>query len=108
MGSDDAGRKELLAVADAYRENEASWTDVLNQLKSQGLVKSPKLAIGDGALGFWKALAKKWPIAQVQRCWVHKTANILNKAPNSVQPRIKECITKYLDGRGAGSSLQSI
>lgn len=92
MGSDDTGRKELLAVADGYRENEASWTDVLNQLESQGLVKPPKLAIGDGALGFWKALAKKWPTTQAQRCWVHKTANILNKAPKSVQPRMKEAL----------------
>lgn len=92
MGSDDTGRKELLAVADGYRENEASWTDVLNQLESQGLTVPPKLAIGDGALGFWKALTKKWPTTQAQRCWVHKTANILNKAPKSVQPRMKEAL----------------
>ena len=67
----------------------ASWLEVIEQLESQGLTIPPKLAIGDGALGFWKALAKKWPQTAQQRCWVHKTANVLNKVPKSVQPKVK-------------------
>lgn len=92
IGSDETGRKEVLAVVDGYRESEASWLEVLEQLESQGLSVSPKLAVGDGALGFWKALAKKWPETATQRCWVHKTANVLNKVPKSVQPKIKEAL----------------
>ncbi len=92
VGSDDAGRKEVLAVVDGYRESEASWTEVIEQLESQGLQLPPDLAVGDGALGFWKALTKKWPTTKHQRCWVHKTANVLNKVPKAVQPKIKEAL----------------
>ena len=92
VGSDDTGRKEVLAVVDGYRESEASWTEVLEQLESQGLQKPPELAVGDGALGFWKALIKKWPTTRQQRCWVHKTANVLNKVPKAMQPKIKEAL----------------
>lgn len=92
IGSDDTGRKEVLAVVDGYRESEASWLEVLIQLEAQGLTIPPKLAIGDGALGFWKALGKKWPHTATQRCWVHKTANVLNKVPKSVQPKVKEAL----------------
>lgn len=92
IGSDDTGRKEVLAVVDGYRESEASWFEVLSQLESQGLTIPPKLAVGDGALGFWKALAKKWPETATQRCWVHKTANVLNKVPKAVQPKVKEAL----------------
>ena len=92
VGSDDTGRKEVLAVVDGYRESEASWTEVLEQLESQGLQKPPELAVGDGALGFWKALTKKWPTTRQQRCWVHKTANVLNKLPKAMQPKVKEAL----------------
>ncbi|WP_445946979.1 IS256 family transposase [Shewanella sp.] len=92
VGSDDTGRKEVLAVVDGYRESEASWTEVMEQLDNQGLQMPPKLATGDGALGFWKALTKKWPSTKQQRCWVHKTANVLNKVPKSVQPKMKEAL----------------
>ena len=92
VGSDDTGRKEVLAVVDGYRESEASWLEVIEQLESQGLTIPPKLAIGDGALGFWKAVAKKWPQTAQQRCWVHKTANVLNKVPKSVQPKVKAAL----------------
>ena len=92
VGSDDTGRKEVLAVVDGYRESEASWLEVLEQLESQGLTIAPKLAIGDGALGFWKAVAKKWPQTARQRCWVHKTANVLNKVPKAVQPKLKAAL----------------
>lgn len=92
VGSDATGRKEVLAVVDGYRESEASWLEVIEQLESQGLMIPPRLAIGDGALGFWKAVAKKWPTTQKQRCWVHKTANVLNKVPKAVQPKLKEAL----------------
>lgn len=92
MGSDHTGRKELLAVVDGYRESEASWLEVIEQLESQGLTIAPEVAVGDGALGFWKAVAKKWPQTAQQRCWVHKTANVLNKVPKAVQPKIKEAL----------------
>ena len=78
--------------------SEASWLEVIEQLESQGLTIPPKLAIGDGALGFWKALAKKWPQTAQQRCWVHKTANVLNKVPKSVQPKVKAALHE-IDGR---------
>jgi putative transposase len=92
MGVDDMGNKELLAVSDGVRESEISWTEVLNQLQSQGLSEAPKLAIGDGALGFWNAVRKVWPTTKHQRCWVHKTANVLNKVPKSMQPKIKSAL----------------
>lgn len=89
IGSDEAGNKELIAVSDGYRESEASWSDVLLDLKQRGLKNDPKVAVGDGALGFWKAIAKCWPDTKGQRCWVHKTANVLGKLPKSVQPKVK-------------------
>lgn len=92
VGSDDTGRKEVLAVVDGYRESEASWLEVLEQLESQGLQMPPSLAIGDGALGFWKAITKKWPQTRQQRCWVHKTANVLNKVPKAMQPKVKAAL----------------
>ena len=92
MGADETGRKEVLAVVDGYRESEASWLEVLSQLKAQGLTMAPKLAIGNGALGFWNAVTKFWPTTRHQRCWVHKTANVLNKVAKSVQPRMKESL----------------
>ncbi len=92
VGSDNTGRKEVLAVVDGYRESEASWLEVIEQLESQGMVIPPKLAVGDGALGFWKAAAKKWPSTVTQRCWVHKTANVLNKVPRAIQAKLKEAL----------------
>lgn len=92
IGADEEGRKELLAVDDGYRESSQSWREMLLRLKSQGLVNAPKLAIGDGAMGFWKALDEIWPETKRQRCWVHKTANILNKMPQSIQNKAKSMI----------------
>ena len=89
IGADNTGRKEVLAVVDGYRESEASWHEVLSQLTAQGMRNAPELAIGDGALGFWNAITKHWPSTRHQRCWVHKTGNVLNKVPKSVQPRMK-------------------
>lgn len=92
MGATAEGQKELIAVADGYRESEQSWCELLLDLKARGLTVSPKLAVGDGALGFWAALRKVFPDTAEQRCWVHKTANVLNKLPKSVQPRAKDAL----------------
>ena len=75
VGADESGRKELVGLWDGYRESEQSWTELLLDLKRRGLTQAPKLAIGDGALGFWKALAQVYPGTRWQRCWVHKTRN---------------------------------
>jgi transposase-like protein len=92
MGADSDGNKELLAVSDGYRESTVSWKEMLLGLIKQGMEESPKLAIGDGALGFWKALSEVFPATKRQRCWVHKTANILDKMPKSIQPKAKSLI----------------
>jgi len=92
MGATPDGKKELIAVLDGYRESEQSWLELLLDLKSRGLVYPPKLAIGDGALGFWQALAKVFPKTRQQRCWVHKTANVLDKLPKHSQARAKEML----------------
>src|SRR5690606_14875540 len=89
MGATPDGQKELIAVLDGYRESEQSWSELLLDLKQRGLRFAPKIAVGDGALGFWGALRKVFPETREQRCWVHKTANVLNKLPKSVQPRAK-------------------
>lgn len=89
MGATADGAKELIAVADGFRESEQSWYEVLIDLKQRGLNTDSLLAIGDGALGFWAALPKVFSGAREQRCWVHKTANVLNKMPKSVQPKAK-------------------
>ena len=92
MGATAEGKKELIAVRDGYRESEQSWSELLLDLKGRGLSLAPKLAVGDGALGFWAALRKVFPETREQRCWVHKTANVLAKMPRSVQPRAKEAL----------------
>ena len=89
MGATADGKKELIAVLDGYRESEQSWSELLLDLKHRGLTTPPKIAVGDGALGFWAALRKVFPETKEQRCWVHKTANVLNKMPKSVQPKAK-------------------
>ncbi len=92
MGATADGKKELLAVQDGYRESEQSWKELLLNLKARGLTTDPELAVGDGALGFWKALTKVWPGTRTQRCWCHKTANILNYLPKAEQPRAKDAL----------------
>ncbi len=89
IGVTTAGQKELLAVEAGHRESEESWKDVLRDLKRRGLAIAPKLAVGDGSLGFWAALRKEWPSTREQRCWVHKTANVLDKLPKTLQPKAK-------------------
>jgi putative transposase len=89
IGATADGKKELLAMLDGYRESEASWKELLLGLKQRGLTIDPKVAVGDGALGFWKALPQVFGSTREQRCWVHKTANVLNKLPKSQQPKAK-------------------
>lgn len=89
MGATPEGQKELVAVLDGYRESEQSWLELLLDLKQRGLTLAPKIAVGDGSLGFWAALRKVFSETKEQRCWVHKTANVLNKLPKSVQPKAK-------------------
>ncbi len=89
MGATKDGAKELIAVQDGYRESEQSWHELLVNLKHRGLRHGPKLAVGDGALGFWAALRKVFPKVREQRCWVHKMANVLDKLPKSVQAHAK-------------------
>ena len=73
-------------------ESEQSWSEVLLDLKQRGLAESPKIAVADGALGFWAALRKIFPETREQRCWVHKTANVLNNMPKSIQPNAKAAL----------------
>jgi putative transposase len=89
IGATADGKKELLAMLDGYRESEASWKELLLGLKQRGLTIDPKVAVGDGALGFWKALPQVFGSTREQRCWVHKTANVLNKLPKSQQAKAK-------------------
>ena len=92
MGADKHGNKELVAVSDGYRESKISWKEILLDLKQRGLSSAPRLATGDGSLGFWAALAEVFPETRRQRCWVHKTANILDKMSKSIQPKAKSMI----------------
>jgi putative transposase len=89
IGATPEGKKELIGFTDGYRESSQSWSELLLDLQARGLGVAPKLAIGDGAMGFWGALEKVWPTTKQQRCWVHKTANVLNKMPKSLQSKAK-------------------
>ena len=86
------GKKELLGFVDGARESAHDWRALLLDLKRRGLSMEPKVAVADGALGFWKAIGEVWSRTREQRCWVHKTANILNKLPKSQQPRAKRML----------------
>ena len=92
MGATADGRKELVGMTDGYRESEQSWYELLVDLKKRGLKVAPKLAIGDGALGFWKALPKVFGKTRRQRCTVHKTVNVLDKLPKSAQKKAKSLL----------------
>jgi putative transposase len=92
IGATKHGDKELLAVVDGYRESEQSWLETLSDLKRRGLTIAPKLAVGDGALGFWKALPQVFGETRRQRCWMHKTGNVLDKLPKKLQARAKDAL----------------
>ena len=92
VGVTGHGHKELVAVEDGFRESEACWKELLTGLRERGLRGSPKLAVGDGALGLWKALSAVYPECRQQRCWVHKTLNVLNALPKRMQPKVKAAL----------------
>ena len=85
------GTKEWVAISDGLRESTASWLDVLRDLKDRGLEVGPRLAVGDGALGFWKALDQVYPETPHQRCWFHKLGNVLTDLPKSLHGKAKGC-----------------
>lgn len=107
IGVTDAGHKELLGLEPGYRESELSWTPLLLRLKDQGLEYEPQLAIGDGALGFWNALVKLFPTTRKQRCWVHKTANILSKLPKRQQPQAKSALWEIYRAETRADAVQA-
>jgi transposase-like protein len=92
IGATPEGRKELVGLVDGVRESAQSWRDLLLDLRRRGLAMGPELAVADGALGFWKAIEEVWPTTRGQRCWVHKTANVLNKLPKSLQAKAKRAL----------------
>ena len=92
IGATAEGRKELVGFTDGARESAQDWRDLLLDLKRRGLDVPPRLAIADGALGFWKAAGEVWPKTREQRCWVHKTANVIAKLPKSQQPKAKRAL----------------
>jgi transposase-like protein len=92
IGATPEGKKELIGFTDGMRESAQSWRDLLLDLKRRGLVAAPELAVADGALGFWKALGEVWPTTREQRCWVHKTANVLNKLPKTLHSKAKRAL----------------
>jgi putative transposase len=92
MGALEDGTKELIAMVDGQRESEQSWLELLLDVRSRGLIDAPMLATGDGALGFWKALRQVYPSTRHQRCWVHKTVNVLDKLPRGQQVSAKNML----------------
>src|SRR6478672_768606 len=92
IGATPEGKKELVGLTDGVRESTRSWKELLLDLKRRGLSMGPELAVADGALGFWQALEEVWPRTRGQRCWVHKTANVLNKLPKSQQSKAKRAL----------------
>jgi transposase-like protein len=95
IGVRQDGTKEVIALEDGYRESQESWASLLRDLKRRGM-PAPVLAVGDGALGFWAALSEVYPETREQRCWVHKTANVLDKLPKRLQPRAKETLHQVM------------
>jgi putative transposase len=91
IGVNERGEKRFLAIEDGVRESSQSWREVLLKLKARGM-NSPKLAIGDGAMGFWAALDEIYPATRHQRCWLHKTMNVLNTVPKSIQSKVKQAL----------------
>jgi transposase-like protein len=92
VGAKPNGKKEVVSVTDGFRESKESWLSVLCDLKRRGLKIGPKLAVGDGSLGFWAALDEEYPDTEHQLCWIHKTSNVLNKLPDSMQGKAKSMI----------------
>lgn len=109
IGADASGRKELLAVEDGFRESAQSWRELLLRLRDEnGLALDPELATGDGALGFWQALHEVWPKTRQQRCWVHKTANVLNALPKSLHGKAKQDLHAIYEAENRKEAEQAL
>jgi transposase-like protein len=108
IGATPEGTKELIGFIDGFRESAQSWRGLLLKLKQRGLRHSPELAIGDGALGFWKALGEVWPTTRAQRCWVHKTANVLNKLPKSLHSKAKRELQEIWTAETKADALKAV
>jgi putative transposase len=108
IGATPEGRKELVGFQVGIRESAQSWRELLVEVKRRGLAIAPEIAVGDGALGFWKALDEVWPGTRHQRCWVHKTANVLNKVPKSVQPGMKADLREIHSAPDRAAAEQAI
>jgi transposase-like protein len=89
LGGTLEGKREVVGFQVGVRESAQSWRELLIDIKVRGLAVPPEIAVGDGAMGFWKALDEVFPGTRHQRCWVHNTANVLNKFPKSMQPTVK-------------------
>jgi transposase-like protein len=108
IGATPEGRKELVGFQVGVRESAQSWRELLVDLRARGLAVAPEIAVGDGALGFWKALDEVFPGTTHQRCWVHKIANILNKVPKSVQPNMKADLREIRDAPDRATAITAI
>jgi transposase-like protein len=108
IGATPEGRKELVGFQVGVRESAQSWRELLVDLRARGLAVAPEIAVGDGALGFWKALDEVFPGTTHQRCWVHKIANILNKVPKSVQPNMKADLREIRDASDRATAITAI
>ncbi len=107
IGATAEGKKEVVGIADGYRESEESWKEMLLDLKQRGLTIDPKLATGDGGLGFWKALPQVFGTTRAQRCWKHKTANVLNYLPKALQAKAKAHINEIAMGESRAAAEQA-
>jgi putative transposase len=107
IGVREDGEKELLAVEDGYRESEDSWSAVFRDLRDRGM-NEPKLVTGDGALGAWAALRNVFPGAREQRCWVHKTANVLDALPKRLQPRAKTLLHEMAEAPSRADARKAL
>ena len=97
IGATPEGKKELVGFQVGVRESAQSWRELLVDLRARGLAAAPEIAVGDGAMGFWRALDEVFPGTRHQRCWQHKAANALNKVPRSVQPGMKAALREVRD-----------
>ncbi|HLE55596.1 MAG TPA: IS256 family transposase [Rhodothermia bacterium] len=107
MGTTPEGKKELVGLLDGERESKLSWKELLLDLKRRGLRDAPELAVADGALGFWPALEEVFPGTREQRCWVHKTANVLDKLPKRIQPTAKRKIHQMYQSETKREALEA-
>ena len=105
IGVNERGEKRFLSIEDGVRESTQSWREVLLKLKSRGM-NVPELAIGDGAMGFWAALEEVYGETRQQRCWMHKTMNVLNCLPKSVQAKAKQALPRTKHGSGSTPSAR--